>query len=114
MLNDIQYLQTALEATPLQRLQMWKALPEQPRKPDGQMKKALLQSVPGHPAYDPDAARASLTLLADQHPRDYGVLARTRLAEMRVLQNCHTQVLGLQKQLDAVADIERELGGDAR
>lgn len=114
IVDEVQYLQTALESTPLQRLQMWNAIPEQPRNAEQRMRKAMLLSVPGHPAYNPDSARTQLGQIAEEFPRSHGVLAKARIAEMRVLQNCHTQVIGLQKQLDAVADIERDLEGEVR
>ncbi len=107
--NSLRFLQTALEATPQQRLRMWQELPPAASTGETRLRRALLLSVPGHPAYDPDRARAELTELGEQFPDSHGVLARTRVAEMRVLQSCHARNFALQKQLDAVADIERDL-----
>lgn len=112
--DELQYLQQALDGTPQQRLTMWRDLPQPPSDGQLRLRRALLLSVPGHPAYDPDAARGELAAISAEFRDSYGVLAQTRVAEMRVLQSCHTRVYALQKQLDAVADIERELGDEGR
>ena len=107
------FLVQAMNTDPRGRMALWQALP-QTTDVNTQLKRALLRSVPGHPEYDPDGAREALQALQPELSNANATLVQLRLAEMRSLQSCYARQNQLQKRLDAIADIERQLGTGAR
>lgn len=109
-LDATQFLAAAVEAEPARREKLWHEARGAPRTADGRLRKAVLQSLPGHSGYDPDAAERSLKgLAAKDSPPDIGAVARIRLATLHTQTGCHDEVEALRKRLAAIADIERQL-----
>lgn len=74
---------------------------------DAQLRRAMLQSHPGRPGYDPAAARSALRALRASSVADIADVARLRLEEMDAANDCQIKVEALKQRLGKVADIER-------
>lgn len=71
---------------------------------------AMLQSLPGSPHYDPEAADQGLrTALKRGLPEDEAALARMRLAELNSARQCRDEVVELRSRVTRIIDIEREI-----
>ncbi|HEY9545599.1 MAG TPA: hypothetical protein VIR56_06315 [Solimonas sp.] len=76
------------------------------------LKRALLQSMPGHSGYDPGTARRRLSAISYSKNTEDAALARIRLTEISngsASDDCRSEVHDLQQRLDKIVDIERTL-----
>lgn len=105
----LRLLAEAMDSTPRERLSTWETLQASPASADRDLHLNLLQSLPGHPAYDPDRARAALEASLPQAEPGLDVLIRARLGEMRQLQNCQARALRLEQQLETIGAIEKQM-----
>ena len=85
--SQLQFLTTAVQSEPKGRLTLWNALEGDSR--DVRVRRALLQSVPGHPAYDPDAARAAMRELMPAVSDGTAALLAARIAEVDQIGLCY-------------------------
>lgn len=111
-------MQTPLEffaiaiSSPGKREALWRSLRHQQDSSEAAVKRALLQSLPGHSGYDPDTARRRLSAISYSKDSEDAALARIRLAEISNgsdSEDCRNQVRDLQQRLDKIVDIERSL-----
>lgn len=105
--DHLRFLGMAIQSEPRERLAMWNALEGQEQFV--RVRLALLQSVPGHPAYDPEAAKAAMRELIPQSRKATVALLEARMAEVDQLGLCYRKNANLQQRLDAVTAIEQQL-----
>lgn len=115
--DHVDFLARALTADGQAREALWRNAPPASRSQDAALDRALLQSVPGHSGYDPQAAEAGLKdLINDGPPPALESLARLRLAEIktegRATVECRQENAQLKQRLSRVVDIERKLNSD--
>jgi len=115
----LEYLSRALTAEGSTRESMWRAAQGAGRSQSASLRRALMQSVPGHSGYDPASAETSLqSLLNDQPASDVAAVAKLRLAELktegRSAAECRQEVGQLKARLSQVVDIERKLNSNGR
>lgn len=107
--DDLEFLSRALDSGSATREAMWREAAAG-RSQDGQLRLALMQSVPDHSGYDPAAAQRNLhAFLAQSPPADSAALARVRLNELRSSNQCIGETQELRRRLGQVVDIERQL-----
>lgn len=112
--DHVELLARALSADAQTREKMWRDAAPATRSQSAALDRALLQSVPGHSGYDPNAAESALVaLLNDLPPDDLEWVARMRLAELRTETRagteCRQENAQLKQRLSRVVDIERKL-----
>ena len=106
--QHLEYFATAATADARALEGLWAAARNNADTPAGDLRKALLQSIPGHSGYNPAGAEGRLaSLLSDDSPADVAAMARARLAELRRTQDCQSEMRGLRSRLDKLVDIER-------
>jgi hypothetical protein len=110
--GNIDYLVRALRADASSREQMWRGTVPSGGSEEARLRRALMQSVPGHTGYEPAAAESALQRLADDGSGDIASVARLRVAEMKADQACRQEVTQLRQRLSRVVDIERKLHGN--
>ncbi len=115
----LEYLTRAMTAEGGTRESMWRAAQNAGRSQSAALRRALMQSVPGHSGYDPMTAETSLqSLLNDQPAADITAVAKLRLAELktegRATAECRQEVGQLKARLSQVVDIERKLNSNGR
>lgn len=107
------FLDRAASGSAAARKQMWAALPAEAASDDDQLRRALLQTFPGHRGYALDAGISKLQQLRDfEHQPEIARLARLRLATLDEQMECRAQREQLQKRLDRIIEIERALQGN--
>lgn len=111
-------VQTPLEmfaiasSSPGKREALWRSVRHQQDASDAPLKRALLQSLPGHSGYDPDTARRRLSAISYSKNSEDAALARIRLSEISngsASDDCRSEVHELRQRLDKIVDIERSL-----
>ncbi len=112
--GHVDFLSRALVADGSARESMWRNTQPGKRSQDAQLRRALMQSVPGHSGYDPGAGEAALQLLLNEDPpSDIIAVARMRLAQLRTelrgAAECRQEVGQLKQRLSRVVNIERKL-----
>lgn len=107
--QNIAFLTQALNAKPERREALWRANRDGDGSDGGELRAALLQSLPDHSGYDPAAARRRLGALAARRPsREIVDLAKLRLAELRVDEDYRADLAELRERLAKLIDIERD------
>ena len=120
---ELDYLVEALDADTAQREALWQAITSDQVPNDDerhQLRRALLQSVPGHSGYAPGVAHRELAQLRNRS--DYpgvAALAAIRMSALQAHWACDEQmallkdrVAELEDNLARIADIERQLETD--
>lgn len=106
--DPVQYLTTALNAGHERRESLWRAARRSDGSRDGELRAALMQSLPGHSGYEPGTAERRLQSLAAHAPdSDVAEVARLRLAEMKVDGQYREDAVVLQHRLDELVEIEQ-------
>lgn len=107
------FLDRAASGDAATRKQLWAALPSEAASDDDQLRRALLQTFPGHRGYALEAGMSKLQQLRDfEHQPEIARLARLRLATLDEQLECRAQLDKLQKRLDRIIEIERALQGN--
>lgn len=108
---ELDFLTLALSVDARTREAMWQELAAADDPDEAvQLKRALMQSVPGHSGHDLKAAQSSLqALLNGTPPPGTTALIRARLAELRHLADCQAEARRLKQRLNQLVDIERDL-----
>ena len=110
--DNVDYLARALRAENTVREQIWRGTVPSGGSDEAMLRRALMQSVPGHSGYDASAAEGALQSLIDDAPAaDITSIARLRLAELKADQACRQEVTQLKQRLTRVVEIERKLNG---
>lgn len=108
--GNLLFLARATQAEGAEREALWQDLERREKTSDVALRKILLRSLGGHSAYDPAIAMGQLrTVLASDPDQETAALLRIRLAALEAATRCWTEINGLQRRLDAVADIERQM-----
>src|SRR3546814_5265205 len=98
-------MQTPLElfaiasSSPGKREALWRSVRHQQESSENTLKRALLQSMPGHSGYDPGTARRRLSAISYSKNTEDAALARIRLTEIsnvRTSVDCRSEVHDLQ------------------
>lgn len=109
--GEVDYLTRALRADNAAREQMWRGTVPSRGSEEAMLRRALMQSIPGHSGYDASAAEGALQTLIDDAPPGTASIARLRLAELQADQACRQEVTQLKQRLTRVVEIERKLNG---
>lgn len=109
--DHLAYLTQALATDATGREALWRGANAADPSAEGQLRVALLQSLPNHSGHDPAAARERLAALANggRAPADVAAVARHRLAEMGEMAECRREADELRQRLGRVVDIERRM-----
>jgi hypothetical protein len=109
--SQLQFLVTAINATPEQREKLWRANRGKTDSDVGRLRIALLESLPAHSGYDPAAALRDLKKLSARRQADADIrnLAQLRLSELETLREYQASNADLQRRLDQIIAIERGL-----
>jgi len=115
--DHVELLARALAGDAQTREKMWRDAEPASQSQSAALDRALLQSVPGHSGYDPNAAESGLAaLINDMPPSDLEWVARMRLAELktegRATAECRQENAQLKQRLSRVVDIERKLNSN--
>jgi hypothetical protein len=116
--DHLDFFARALSADPQKRESMWRDASRSSHRSQGAaLDRALLQSVPGHSGYDPNAAESALqALIDDGPPAAIDSIARMRLAELKTelrgVGECRQENAQLKQRLSRVVDIERKLNSN--
>jgi hypothetical protein len=115
--DHLDFFARALSADPQKRESMWRDASRASRSQGAALDRALLQSVPGHSGYDPNAAESAFqALIDDGPPAAVDSVARMRLAQLRAesraVAECRQENAQLKQRLTRVVDIERKLNSN--
>src|SRR5882757_4421424 len=106
----LEYLSTALDATPDQREKMWRHARKGDGSRESELRIAVMQSLPGHTGYDAPAARRHLQALrGGAAPDEVAAVAQLRLAEMHAEDALRDENQSLRQRLSQLVDIERSM-----
>lgn len=105
--NGVLFLTQALEAKPERREMLWRTYGDSDGSELSELHVALLQSLPDHSGFDPGAARRRLAVLLARKPRsDIAAVAQLRLDELKIDQDCRSDVAALRERLARMIEIE--------
>lgn len=112
-MDHVRFLTAALEADSSAREALWKMAATSGKSDDSDLRVALLQSIPGHPAYDPVAARDRLQQLVARPTASASVVAVARLRLAQTQQDAATaaEIAQLKQRLARVVEIEKRQSG---
>jgi hypothetical protein len=113
--DHLQFLAHAMTADPPVREALWQA--NRSGNPSAQtvLRRALLQSVPGHSGHDAAAAERDLEqLLKRNPPAGIFAVAQVRLEELKATRDMRAELESMKERLARVVDIERKLKSNGR
>lgn len=109
----VEFLADALAADSGEREKIWLSVRDADLTTEQKLRRALMQSVPGHSGYNAGAAQRQLrSLTAKPLAADLKAIASVRLHELESAGQCRLEVQHLRQRMSRVVDIERQLNGD--